>query len=88
MPHETSKIIIDQVSLTDLEFTRDNATVWSELKSTCLDTSTYEWIRSYNNKKDGRGNLIALINMYEGQQASEKCVLLVNHTILLDHNSG
>ena len=48
-----------QVILIGIEFTRDNDMVWQQLQSTCLVTSTYEWIRSYDTKKDSRGAFMA-----------------------------
>ena len=53
-----------------------------------MDTSSYEWIRQYDLRKDGRGAVQALTLMCEGGGANNKRILLSPRIISLDHNSG
>ena len=77
-----------QVPLTGTNFVKDNSTVWAELQSHCLGTSTYEWIRQFDASKNGRAGFQALVTMCEGQAHSNKRILLSNRILSLDHNKG
>ena len=80
--------LIYSVSLTGIVFDKDNAKVWAVIQGATMDTSSYEWIRQYDLRKDGRGAVQALTLMCEGAGANNKRILLSTRIISLDQNQG
>ena len=46
---------------------RDNATVWTFLRSKCFGTTAWTIILEYGNRQDGRGAYLALVHQYLGR---------------------
>ena len=80
--------LIYQLPLNGEEFDIDNASAWAEIKNVTLGTPTYEWIRSYDDSKDGRGAWLAILSKCEGGAANNKRLILASKALSLDATKG
>ena len=59
--------------------------VYGELKSCCLDSEGWAWIKRFDSKKDGRLAMVSLREHYEGAGAANKRVAWVSVVIANSH---
>ena len=67
-PEET---LIYQVALTGAAFEADNRTVFTKIMEVTVGETAYEWIRHFEETKDGRGAMAALRLHCEGKDFTE-----------------
>ena len=67
-PTET---LIYQVALTGSAFEEDNKTVFTKIMEVTLGETAYEWIRTFEQSKDGRGAMEMLRSHCEGTEYTE-----------------
>ena len=67
-PEET---LIYQVALTGAAFEADNRTVFTKIMEVTVGETAYEWIRHFEETKDGRGAMAALRSHCEGKDFTE-----------------
>ena len=77
-----------QVPLNGAAFTKDNEVVWSLLHNCCVGTPVYDWIRQYNDTKNGRGAWRALVAKCEGTESMNKRLGAANNIISMDSTRG
>ena len=80
--------LIYQLPITGPVFDQDNSLVATEIKSVTLGEPIYEWLRDLLENQDGRGAWLALIAQCEGDNASNKRLVLANRVISTNWNDG
>ena len=63
--------LIYQVALTGAAFEADNRTVFTKIMEVTVGETAYEWIRRFEETKDGRGAMAALRLHCEGRDFTE-----------------